>query len=821
MRRPTENTQRRTAPEPVAPDAAALQLPPGVANRELARYARTLSRDPKPITVYLVGPPPPVEALKRATSENAKLALLIDEAEKLTDEQLRKRLGEVGAKAVGPTDASQEAALTQLHALEFMARRRRLAPSEPNYSGYKDTTRRLNVRALIERGVRETGSFEKAMGTFTHTREVESDVEYFEAEAARFAKEFTRQARRNAERILTGSYAAIKAVFESYGVRGYSAWYHAMEVRKGKSLEAEADAMVKKAAQEAFLKEKRDDPHAEHRGNLRNQVKALRARQQKIKDLTEAEKQAWTKVKMNTKGPEVPEAEKATRAKQAAQQELSLAWLRAEAAHPLLAAYRESGDLEQADLSLLDQDTEERMKAMAIKLLPKIVDIDHVYRLISSNQLSPLALPPVVALTRTNMFVPDGSLRAGVVNDLAVAAQSSESWILTAAAIALALVLLIPSGGSSLGIAAAGIAGAGLATYSAVREWERYKLQKRLYNTDLDVARALATEEPSLTSFALSLVALGMEGLPLVGAFARARRLKRLVDAGEEASDAARATVRELDDLGSKHGRPDLGRRALGDIKAAFRPKASPVAKVAKRPPKDPLNQLGRVIDHPTVDDFRKEFGKAVGGLKHGESDLNPMLADLMAAIKKGGLPKTRANKKLLAQLPKVIKATRDPAFVEKVAAEIWTEAARRGVPPREVLEELVAGRAAIQNVTKLEDPEKFRAVISKAEPFRDLEFASDVHGAHTHMFQELLVSRALGGPKEGRRFRQLIAQATGPNVAETAEGGKLRKFWSAVWDGLFDDLNGGGHINHPETLGRFLQEHLGLPRWNPPKPKL
>ena len=81
--------------------------------------------------------------------------------------------------------------------------------------------------------MRETGSFETAMSSFTHTREVESDVEYFEAEAARFAKDFTRQARQNAGRILTGSYAAIKGVFDSYGIRGDAAWYHAMEVRKG------------------------------------------------------------------------------------------------------------------------------------------------------------------------------------------------------------------------------------------------------------------------------------------------------------------------------------------------------------------------------------------------------------------------------------------------------------------------------------------------------------------------------------------------------------------------------------------------------------
>ena len=47
-------------------------------------------------------------------------------------------------------------------------------------------------------------------------------------------------------------------------------------------METEAEAMVKVAGKEAVLKGKRDDPYAERRGNLRNEVKALRARQKTI-----------------------------------------------------------------------------------------------------------------------------------------------------------------------------------------------------------------------------------------------------------------------------------------------------------------------------------------------------------------------------------------------------------------------------------------------------------------------------------------------------------------------------------------------------------
>ena len=136
------------------------------------------------------------------------------------------------------------------------------------------------------------------------------------------------------------------------------------------------------------------------------------------------------------------------------------------------------------------------------------------------------------------------------------------------AAFALAIVTLLPSGGASLAIPA-GMAAASIAVYSVDKEWDKYSTQKTLVNTDLDLARSLSTEEPSLTGFALSLVNLGFEMIPLVGAFNKARKLKALVHAGEEASDVAQLTVGELNALGKTRGAPDLGERALADIKTA------------------------------------------------------------------------------------------------------------------------------------------------------------------------------------------------------------------------------------------------------------
>ena len=177
--------------------------------------------------------------------------------------------------------------------------------------------------------------------------------------------------------------------------------------------------------------------------------------------------------------------------------------------------------------------------------------------MIRRGTLSPLALPSVVALTRVNMFVPDGcDPRGRRERPGAGSAQSDDCGPAAAAALALAIVFLLPSGGSSLAIAAVGMASAGLAAYSAVQEWDKYTKQKTLYNTDLDVARSLSTKEPSLAGFAMSLVTLGLEGIPLIGAFNKARRLKALVDAGSETTDVARATVRELNEVGRRAARP-------------------------------------------------------------------------------------------------------------------------------------------------------------------------------------------------------------------------------------------------------------------------
>lgn len=73
--------------------------------------------------------------------------------------------------------------------------------------------------------------------------------------------------------------------------------------------------------------------------------------------------------------------------------------------------------------------------------------------MIKNGEVSPLSLSPVVAMTRANMFVPPGSVRAAVVSDMMADAKDGESSVVMLLSFALALVTMVPSGGASLAVA--------------------------------------------------------------------------------------------------------------------------------------------------------------------------------------------------------------------------------------------------------------------------------------------------------------------------------------------------------------------------------
>ena len=84
--------------------------------------------------------------------------------------------------------------------------------------------------------------------------------------------------------------------------------------------------------------------------------------------------------------------------------------------------------------------------------------------------------------------------------------------------------------------------------YSALKIYEKYEKQKLLVDTDLDLARALSNEQPSLQGFAFNLVAAGLEGFALFRLWRKAVELRKLAlerQTLREAIDEFRAIMNE------------------------------------------------------------------------------------------------------------------------------------------------------------------------------------------------------------------------------------------------------------------------------------
>jgi hypothetical protein len=801
-------------------------------------------------------PPPPAEALKRATPENRDVAAVIDAMEKLSDEDLRKARGAAAQGAVAPGYPSgQGLEQTKLDAIEFLFRRRGLERLNVPYSR-DPTQRRLYVRTLIEddladqRKAGKLGSFDKAMERFAHPAGIEDDIAFFERYAKGFRKEFLNQARETARKMLNQSLQQLGNVLSSYGLPADSAVRTAGDLYHDRTTYKQAAAdLIALAKTSGHV----DDPKFEtKREGLAKQVKLLKSSQDNVRYWKKRSNIADTHRPVSGTGPDWEAANKANADYRAARADLQRLWIKAELEHPIIAAFRRGDDVETVDLGTIDTDpVEDEMREVLLKVLPKMEDIIKVAWLVhigpDQHGISPLSLPPVVTTTMANMFIPPGSIRAAIVKDMVDDAADEKTWV-KIAAVALAIVTLVPSGGASAGLI--GIASAGFAAYSAAQAWQQYDTQKSLANTDLDLARSLATVEPSLSGFAWSLVSLGIEGIPLVGAFNKARRIKALMNEGDHV--AANALVRELNAEGKGLGKGDLGDQAREEARQALAaereaaeaearatkpqghateaPKKAPAAEAFAPPPRDPWNTLAEIEQYETEAELREALRKRPnikkprGGepapgwaeVTHGTKSPNPMMADVMEAIEANRAQIIKDNPGLVENLERAYPKIRDPKFVEDAIVDLWKEAGRRKITPREVLEQRMGGR--FTDIRKELPGDQFRAAIAKPDPIRDLEFAQDRHGAYTHMFQEYLVERALG-PGKGRELRQQIARAKGPDVIEKANSKKPRPFFSAVWDGMFDDGFGVGHINRPETLGWILQERLGFPQWTPPPP--
>ena len=754
-----------------------------------------------------------------AAPESASRARAMDALEVLGNEDLTRLRGKVVTLTLGSFSREQQAALRKLEDIEFVAMTRGIRPMEevPQLKSGRPYAeqRRLNVRILIEQGVRLEGSFEKAIEPHEKWREIESDIRHFRDEAKRFETEFRSHAVMTAQQMLTESQRGIGRILRSYGLPSGEAMEAADRFAKGSELAKE----VERVLQIAIASEHVDDkPFKKKRVSLVNHARKLAGKQRVVQG---AESFAASQTGL----PGVYAIESAAGPERI---QLGDAWIAAVRAHPVLAAYRRSSEAQNmVDVDLRQLATspiEGVMRSILVELLPKLRDIRRARNLLykGPRALDPLSLPAVVALTRKNMFIPEGSLRDGVARDLSkMAANRAEPRWLTFASFVLAIITLVPTAGMSIGIPI-GAASMVLAAYSATQQWEEYSSRKDLSNTDIDLARSLWTEDPSLTWFVINLVIAGFEVVPLVREFRKARRVSRLGAGGEE----TQAILREA----------GIGAKGKG------KPGPASAQEIVPRVPRADPNKVAGAVTHTKAEDVEKALGKAFSAarLEHGTdlAEANPMMRDLLAGLEYKGQPLTihhlsskikmkhvravdgtplnAASRKLLPQLPAVYKALRDPEFVQQVAGEVWKYAAKEGITTREALQRMLGGR--VREVESRSD-RAFRAAIAGDGPWVDLVLANSRHGGYVHMFQEVVVQKALAanGKSAGRRFRRLIAQAEGPLISDRTAGGK-KQFWSAVWDSLFDDLYGKGPLNNSDELGELLQTHLGLPKWVPPK---
>ena len=270
--------------------------------------------------------------------------------------------------------------------------------------------------------------------------------------------------------------------------------------------------------------------------------------------------------------------------------ELKLRWIQLEQHNPMLAAFRDRGGTPAEALETLTEGGEEQKQAVVAQVLPKLRNLGRVRSKIDEGDLQPLALPQVASMTRQRLRVPAGSMRDAVFRDEVDHAKSGDfDWAMLALSLGLAAITAIPTGGSSViaGVkVAAELVMLGADVWQAGESLDDYATQKAACDTDLDQAKSLSDEEPSLAWLAVDLLAIP-QGVGSVRTsfrearqvIARARALRAAVEKGAD----PKLFREELNRLGKQHGLPDgeaLGERVEREARSAA-PGAAPAAKKA------------------------------------------------------------------------------------------------------------------------------------------------------------------------------------------------------------------------------------------------
>lgn len=250
------------------------------------------------------------------------------------------------------------------------------------------------------------------------------------------------------------------------------------------------------------------------------------------------------------------------------QTKLQVRWVELEGEHPVLAAFRSAdGDPRDANLGRVAKDDDEDvMRGVLRSVLPKVKDIRLTDIDLFTGKLDPLKLPSIVEMTKQRMHIPPGSYRDGVADREVDAANGSDwtGWAIAAVTLGIAVRSASPTGGGSLVVAGAELAGLALDAYLVMEEVDKYDQAKRLTNTALDKARALSQEEPSLTWLAVQIVMLGVGAGFARQTFREAAGLHRAVRAGHATAEQ----IDHLDEIGEEAGLGRIGSKIANEAGA-------------------------------------------------------------------------------------------------------------------------------------------------------------------------------------------------------------------------------------------------------------
>jgi hypothetical protein len=175
-------------------------------------------------------------------------------------------------------------------------------------------------------------------------------------------------------------------------------------------------------------------------------------------------------------------------------------------------------------------------------------------------------LPEIVALTRAALIT-SGNIMADKIIDEKIKDLQFDEEIKSAFLLLVAGVLLIPTGGESLGAVVA-VGRAALSGYQAVQSLQRYQFQSALASTDLNKrAYAIAAEDPSLAWLALDVTFAVVDGMAALKAVRELRPLAREALLASEEAAASRAAANLATET-EKLGKPGLSRRLLDRLAA-------------------------------------------------------------------------------------------------------------------------------------------------------------------------------------------------------------------------------------------------------------